>query len=159
MQADVVNWYNVVWFPHCIPRHTIHLWLVVKQKLKTQDRLRQRDVSPDIDLNLLRCPLCNLVPDSHSHLFFECWYSSQVWSQIRALIDMSNVPPRIDDILEFVIHISKGIYVLSIHSRIMLAATTYYLWNERNSRLFKKKVALADQIVQVICHIVLLKLV
>ncbi|GJW55346.1 reverse transcriptase domain, reverse transcriptase zinc-binding domain protein [Tanacetum coccineum] len=91
LRADVVNWYNVVWFPHCIPRDAIHLWLVVKQKLKTQDRLRQWDVGPDIDLNLLKCPLCNL--------------------------------------------------------------------NERNSRLFKKKVALADHIVQVICHIVRLKLV
>ncbi|GJR76446.1 hypothetical protein Tco_0088811 [Tanacetum coccineum] len=83
--------------------------LVVNQKLKTHDRLRQWDVGPDIDLNLIRCPLCK--------------------------------------------------YVLSILSRIVLAATTYYLWNERNSRLFKKKVASEDQVVQVICHIVRLKLV
>ncbi|GJV99694.1 putative RNA-directed DNA polymerase [Tanacetum coccineum] len=39
-RADMVNGYNVVWFPHCIPRHAIHMWLVVQQKLKTQDRLR-----------------------------------------------------------------------------------------------------------------------
>ncbi|GJV46442.1 putative RNA-directed DNA polymerase [Tanacetum coccineum] len=34
--ADMVYWYNVVWFSHCIPRHAIHMWLVIQQKLKTQ---------------------------------------------------------------------------------------------------------------------------
>ncbi|GKA71267.1 protein LAZ1, partial [Tanacetum coccineum] len=41
LRADVVDWYHVVWFPHCIYCHAIYLWLVIKEKLKTQDRLRQ----------------------------------------------------------------------------------------------------------------------
>ncbi|GJX71240.1 reverse transcriptase domain, reverse transcriptase zinc-binding domain protein [Tanacetum coccineum] len=159
LRADVVPWYSIIWFCHCIPRHATHLWLVVKQKLKTQDRLQQWDVGPDTNLNLLKCPLCNVVPDSHSHLFFECTYSSQVWSQIRVLIDMNNIDPRIEDVLAFIIPVSKSKSVVSIISRIVLAATTYYLWNERNSRLFKKKIALVDQVVQVICQIIRLKLV
>nr|GEZ26762.1 hypothetical protein [Tanacetum cinerariifolium]GEZ26765.1 hypothetical protein [Tanacetum cinerariifolium] len=118
LRADVVPWYNVIWFSHCILRHAIHLWLVVKKKLKTQDRLRQWDVSPDTNLNLLRCPLCNVVLDSHSHLFFECPYSSQVWSQIRVLIDMNNIAPRIEDVLAFIILISKSKSVVSVISRI-----------------------------------------
>lgn len=40
-----VVWANVVWFTHCIPRHAFFLWLVIKRKLKTQDVLRQWDVS------------------------------------------------------------------------------------------------------------------
>ncbi|GKB15786.1 putative gag-pol polyprotein [Tanacetum coccineum] len=44
LRADVVDWYHVVWFPQCILRHAFHMWLVAKQKLKTQDRLRQWDV-------------------------------------------------------------------------------------------------------------------
>ncbi|GKB78613.1 hypothetical protein Tco_0945508 [Tanacetum coccineum] len=159
LRADVVPWYSIIWFPHCIPRHATHLWLVVKKKLKTRDRLQQWDVGPDTNLNLLRCPLCNVVPDSHSHLFFECSYSSQVWSQIRVLIDMNNIAPRIEDVLAFIISVSKSKSVVSIISRIVLAATTYYLWNERNSRLFKKKIASVDQVVQVICQIVRLKMV
>ncbi|GJR33969.1 hypothetical protein Tco_1209653 [Tanacetum coccineum] len=39
-----VDWYHVVWFSHQIPRHAIHLWLVIKRKLKTHDNLRQWDV-------------------------------------------------------------------------------------------------------------------
>ncbi|GJU80367.1 putative gag-pol polyprotein [Tanacetum coccineum] len=78
------------------------------QKLKTQDRLRQWDVGPSIDLNLLRCPLCDLVPDYHDHLFFECAFSSQVWSKVRVLCDMDSIPPRLIDVTTFSNPISKG---------------------------------------------------
>nr|GEW60088.1 hypothetical protein [Tanacetum cinerariifolium] len=40
-RSDEVDWYHVVWFSHQIPCHAIHLWLVIKCKLKTQDKLRQ----------------------------------------------------------------------------------------------------------------------
>ncbi|GJY20264.1 reverse transcriptase domain, reverse transcriptase zinc-binding domain protein [Tanacetum coccineum] len=66
LRADVVDWLHVVWFPHCITHYAIHMWLVIKQKL------RQWDVGANSDLNLLKCPLGDLVPDSHSYLFFEC---------------------------------------------------------------------------------------
>ncbi|GKA99204.1 RNA-directed DNA polymerase, eukaryota, reverse transcriptase zinc-binding domain protein [Tanacetum coccineum] len=44
-RADEVTWYNVVWFNNCIPRHSFHMWLVAKRKLKTQDMLRQWDIN------------------------------------------------------------------------------------------------------------------
>ncbi|GJS76052.1 reverse transcriptase domain, reverse transcriptase zinc-binding domain protein [Tanacetum coccineum] len=59
-RGDVVNWHDLVWFFHAIPRHAFHLWLVIKRKLKTQDVLRQWEVSSNTNLNLLRCPLCGL---------------------------------------------------------------------------------------------------
>ncbi|GJX41720.1 hypothetical protein Tco_0256710 [Tanacetum coccineum] len=43
-RAKEVDWFHVVWFSHQIPRHAIHLWLVMKRKLKTQDMPRQCDV-------------------------------------------------------------------------------------------------------------------
>ncbi|GKF79718.1 putative reverse transcriptase domain-containing protein [Tanacetum coccineum] len=36
-----VSWYRVVWFSHYIPRHAFHLWLVMRNSLKNQDKLRQ----------------------------------------------------------------------------------------------------------------------
>ncbi|GJV13663.1 protein LAZ1, partial [Tanacetum coccineum] len=134
LRADVIDWYHVIWFPHCIPRHAIHMWLVIKEKLKTQDRLRQWDVGPSIDLNPLRCPLCDMGPDSHSHLFFECSFASQVWFQVRASTSMSSVPSRLVDVLAFLIQ-SKGALVSN------------------------KKKSTADQIVQFITSLVRTKLV
>ncbi|GJS29411.1 hypothetical protein Tco_0490031 [Tanacetum coccineum] len=129
------------------------------QKLKTQDRLRQWDVGPSIDLNLLKCPLCDLVPDSHDHLFFECSFSSQVLSKVRVLCGMDDISPRLMDVVVCIVPISKGKTVVSILSRIIIAATSYYIWLERNGRLFKKNTSSPDQIVDVIMSTVRLKLV
>ncbi|GJV68385.1 sodium/hydrogen exchanger 6 [Tanacetum coccineum] len=129
------------------------------QKLKTQDRLRQWDVGPSIDLNLLRCPLCDLVPDSHDHLFFECAFSSQVWSKVRVLCGIDSIPPRLIDVSTFINPISKFKKAVNILSRLVLAATSYYIWLERNGRLFKKKTSSPDQIIDVIISMVQLKLV
>ena len=158
-RADPVVWYHIPWFSHCIPRHSIHLWLVIKQKLKTQDRMREWDVGPNIDLTLLRCPLCDMVPDSHPHLFFECQFSRQVWSDIRLLCGMDGAPPILDDVVATLIPISKGRSVPSIISRLLLAASTYFIWMERNSRLFKRKKSTVAEVVQVIVNTVRLKLV
>lgn len=38
-KADSVNWYKVVWYSHCIPRHTLILWLAILKILATQDRI------------------------------------------------------------------------------------------------------------------------
>nr|GEU74353.1 reverse transcriptase domain, reverse transcriptase zinc-binding domain protein [Tanacetum cinerariifolium] len=128
-------------------------------KLKIQDRLWQWDAGLSIDLNLLRCPLCDLVPDSHDHLFFECAFSSHVWSKVRVLGGMDSIPPRIIDVTNFINPISKSNTTVSILSRRVLAATSYYVWLERNGRLFKKKTLTSDQIVDVIISMVRLKLV
>ncbi|GKD68981.1 reverse transcriptase domain, reverse transcriptase zinc-binding domain protein, partial [Tanacetum coccineum] len=103
---------RVVWFSHCIPLHAFHLWLTIRGSLKTKDKLRQGDVR-DADLSLLRCPLCEIVPDSHCHLFFECNFSSQL------------------------IPIYNHRTVKSIIRRLVVAATTYFIWIERNNWLFK----------------------
>nr|GEX22170.1 reverse transcriptase domain, reverse transcriptase zinc-binding domain protein [Tanacetum cinerariifolium] len=159
LRADVIDWYHVVWFFNCIPRHDIHLWLVVKEKLKTQDRLRKWDVGPSTDLNLLRCPLYDMVPHSHSHLFFECSFSSQVWMQVKSLAGMDTIPPRLTDVMEFLISISKGRSFVSVISRLLFDGPSYYLWGERNARLFKKKTSTVLQIIEAITGIVRLNLV
>nr|GEU82836.1 hypothetical protein [Tanacetum cinerariifolium] len=40
-----VDWYFTVWFSACIPRHALNLWMIVRRRLKTQDKLRAWDHS------------------------------------------------------------------------------------------------------------------
>ncbi|GJT82601.1 homeodomain-like protein [Tanacetum coccineum] len=98
--GNEVNWFRIVWFPHSIRRYSFHLWLVMRNSLKTQDKLRQWDVGINTNLNLLRCSLCNTQSDSHAHLFFECPYSSKVWKLVSHLADMELVPPILYDIVD-----------------------------------------------------------
>ncbi|GKA61194.1 putative reverse transcriptase domain, reverse transcriptase zinc-binding domain protein [Tanacetum coccineum] len=34
-----VPWYRIVWFTHCIPRNAFNLWLIMRRRLKTQDKM------------------------------------------------------------------------------------------------------------------------
>nr|GEW16599.1 hypothetical protein [Tanacetum cinerariifolium] len=86
-EADV-TWYHVVWFNNCIPRHSFHMWLVVKRRLKTQDMLRQWDIQGS--LLSFHCSLCDGQPDSHEHLFFKCSFAMQVWDSMKVMAGLSN---------------------------------------------------------------------
>ncbi|GJU14333.1 putative RNA-directed DNA polymerase [Tanacetum coccineum] len=105
-----VRWARVVWFSH---------W----------------DVG-DVDLSLLQCPLCETVLDSHCYLFFKCNISSQVWSYVRRLADLDDIP-LMHLIVIKLIPISNHRTVTSIIRRLVVADTTYFIWLERNNRLFK----------------------
>ncbi|GJQ95758.1 putative RNA-directed DNA polymerase [Tanacetum coccineum] len=99
-RSNEVGWYRLVWSKYGIPGHSIHLWLVMKRRLKTQDRLRQWGVGNNVNLNVLRCSLCNLHPDSHDHLFFECSFSSKVWSIVRKAAEMPSISLIWNDIIK-----------------------------------------------------------
>ncbi|GJS33010.1 hypothetical protein Tco_0531392 [Tanacetum coccineum] len=49
----------------------------------------------------------------------------------------------------------QGRLVVSIIARVAVAAMTYFLWMERNSRLFTKKILSVDKLVQSICSFLL----
>ncbi|GJS39935.1 putative reverse transcriptase domain-containing protein [Tanacetum coccineum] len=153
-----VNWYHVVWFSHQIPHHAIHLWLVIKRKLNTQDTLRQWDVSSNTDLNLLKCPLCEFQCDSHDHLFFECMFSSQVWDHLKRLTSLSNIPSNLDAIVDCLAPLAKMRSVRSVITKLVFAASCYFIWQECNNRLFNKKKRSQDQVIDIIKSKVWLKL-
>ncbi|GKA71903.1 homeodomain-like protein, partial [Tanacetum coccineum] len=131
-----VRWSRVVWYSHCITEHAFHLWLTLRGSLWTQDKIHQWDVG-DADLSLLCCPLCDVVRDSHCYHFLECQFASQVWGYVRYLAEMENVPPLMHIIIIRLISISHQRTTRSIIGRLIVAATSYFLWLERNNRLFK----------------------
>ena len=153
-----VSWYRVAWFTHCIPRHSFHLWLVLCRSLKTQDILRQWDVWLDTDLNMLRCVFCDLQPDSHEHHFFECSFSSRIWCAVRMLAGMDLVPPNLHDILSFLQPMAHRRTAKSVIGRLILDASSYFIWMERNNRLFKKVRRSSDELRDIIMVTVRLKL-
>ncbi|GKE77247.1 reverse transcriptase domain, reverse transcriptase zinc-binding domain protein [Tanacetum coccineum] len=92
-RSNKVDWFDVVWFPQSIPRHSFLVWLLIGEHLKTQDKLKAWEVESSVNIDNLKCTLCRRVQDSHSHahLFFECGFSLQVWSKAKALIHIPSV--------------------------------------------------------------------
>ncbi|GJS40759.1 putative reverse transcriptase domain-containing protein [Tanacetum coccineum] len=132
-RGEEVDWYRMVWFPHCVPRHAFLLWLVMRNSLKTQDRLKQWDVGINTDLNMLRCSFCDLQANLREHLFFECSYSTQPMAHKRT--------------------------AKSIIGKILLAAAIYFIWIERNNRLFKDIKKNPEELCDMIMITVRLKLI
>ncbi|GJW91199.1 hypothetical protein Tco_0168752 [Tanacetum coccineum] len=151
-----VVWADVVWFSKCIPKYAFNLWLVIKGKLKTQDKLRSWDVSNSLTT---KCSLCDSQPDSHEHLFFDCSFSRQVWCHMRDVAGMSHVPPSLELILDYIIPIAKRRASRSVISKLILASSTYFIWQERNEHLFKSHKRTVAQVIECIMSAVRLKLV
>ncbi|GJR54546.1 hypothetical protein Tco_1405067 [Tanacetum coccineum] len=145
-RSNIVVWYNVLQ----IPRHAIHLWLVIKRKLKTQDLLRPWDVGGGVNASQMVCSLCGTQPDSHDHLFFDCIFSTQVWDSVKPYMGVQNMPNNIPSIVAYISPMAKVNSMRSVVTRLVLAAACYFLWQERNNRLFSGKKRTTNQVSDVI---------
>ncbi|GJS97983.1 hypothetical protein Tco_0819153 [Tanacetum coccineum] len=146
---------GMVWFPSCIPRHAINLWLIIRRKLKTQDLVPMWDVSDSLGMV---CSLCESVPDSHDHLFFECPFAKGIWDRVKDCAGLAHYTPNVYVIIQSLMPIMKRRTTNSVVAKLVVAAATYYVWQERNWRLFKKGKRSPDQIVECIKSSVRLKL-
>ncbi|GJZ64570.1 hypothetical protein Tco_0620991 [Tanacetum coccineum] len=152
----VVNWYDVVWFANCIPSHAFHLWLVAKRRLKTQDLLRLWDVNGAV--LSMHCPLCDGQPDSHEHLFFDCVFSKQIWDSVKSLAGLPNVIGSISIIVDLLFPFVKRRSARSVVAKLVVAACSYYIWQERNLRLFMNQKRSHSQVTDCIKSSIRLKL-
>ncbi|KAJ9560797.1 LOW QUALITY PROTEIN: hypothetical protein OSB04_005957 [Centaurea solstitialis] len=83
-----IAWTKRVWFPGHILKHSFCLWLACSLRLPTHDRmLAWKHEPPD-----WKCALCGTCMDSHDHLFFQCVYSTEVWSIITAKVGWNDAP-------------------------------------------------------------------
>ncbi|GKC90097.1 hypothetical protein Tco_1150746 [Tanacetum coccineum] len=115
-----------------IPRHAFHLWLVMRKSLKTHDKLRQWDVGGDLNL---------------------------IWLYIRNLAGMDIVPARLEDIMDFLQPTASHHTTEGTIGRLLLAASSYFIWSERNNRTFKQIKRSPEDIRDIIMVTVRLKLI
>lgn len=128
-----VNWKDVVWFSQCNPRNAFILWLSLHGRLATQDRIMMWNSQ-----NNLKCPLCGSVNDSHEHLFFKCKYSEEIWNAIKDKLKRKNWDMDWRNVITMIASGKCGNNILSVLHRIVIATTVYYIWHERNQRLFEQ---------------------
>ena len=98
-------------------------------------------------------------PDSHEHLFFMCSFSSQVWSRIRHLAQMQHVRHNWSDIAGCLLQRGNSNSAKSVLGKLLVAAASYFIWQERNLRLFTNKVRPIEQLVDLIASTVRFKIV
>ena len=118
---------HIVWFLGNIHKASFILWLAVKEKLGTHDRLQNLPSGT-------RCLLCNSQMESHDHLFFGCQYTQQTWSQISRKGDFitPHIPWR--NLVSWLSQNWKGKSLRENSFKLCLSVIIYHLWRERNRR-------------------------
>ena len=132
--VEQVEWYKIVWFTQNIPKHSFILWMAILNKLTTQDKIRKWG-----SYDLMVCPLCYSDMDSHQHLFFQCDYAKQFWSRVKAKMGIQCDDMEWKDLVNWYTRLYNGNTIGSVTRRIGLAACVYFIWQERNWRLFREQ--------------------
>ena len=129
------------------------MWIAINGRLSTQDRLRKWYPGRQ-----MACSLCDNCPDSLNHLFFECPYSLRIWKEFKKKIEQEDLPDSWDDIVRCMIRMKCNRSIKSILRRVGFAACVYYIWNERNKRLFSDEKRKVEDLINEIHNHLRLKL-
>ncbi|GKB12041.1 RNA-directed DNA polymerase, eukaryota, reverse transcriptase zinc-binding domain protein [Tanacetum coccineum] len=139
-----VCWYDLVWNSHCISRHTFVLWMAIKNKLSTQDKLARWYPN-----NTYCCSLCKKGVDSHDHLFFNYDYSKSFWAKVMGKAKMRMTTNNWNDTVMEMSKWKNKRSVWGIIKNLCVAAAVYYIWQERNKRIFGSSVRSVDDLFKV----------
>nr|XP_043614690.1 uncharacterized protein LOC122586767 [Erigeron canadensis] len=119
--------------------------LAVQRKLMTQDRIMKWQTNGDFT-----CLLCQRGVDSHEHLFFQCEYAMKVWKNITDNSPILSGNIGMFDVIEKIAAMKTQNNLAVVVSKLVLAASVYFVWQERNLRNFKKE----ERSVETLCRII-----
>ena len=128
-RMPVVNWYHTIWFPQAIRRHSFIVWLVIQDRLATQNKLLKWGLT-----NSVSCVFCRASVEDRNHFFFCCQFTAGIWIRILRFCGNFRMPRSWENEFLWVIA-TKGKSFCSITKRIAWSATIYHLWGQRNSRI------------------------
>ncbi|KAJ4758597.1 RNA-directed DNA polymerase (reverse transcriptase)-related family protein [Rhynchospora pubera] len=121
-------YFGKLWKLKAPPKVKIFLWLLLQDRLLTQQNLLVRNWPANDG-----CPCCLARPfETACHLFLHCPFATALWNRIRHFYLL---PPLIltDDLPEFWL---RNSLVIGTVWDIIWAATSWTIWKERNSRIF-----------------------
>ncbi|XP_057982017.1 uncharacterized protein LOC131167269 [Malania oleifera] len=138
-----VPWFKEVWKCGCTPKYAFTLWLGIKGKLLTSDKVYGDDVDRS-------CVLCGKECETMDHIFFKCDFTSYVWNNLRRWMGIRRDMSTLKAALKWLHKEAKGNGMHSVGKKICLATTVYFIWHFRNKRRFDGMSISANDMIQVI---------
>ncbi|KAK4413793.1 hypothetical protein Salat_2792100 [Sesamum alatum] len=123
----------MIWQAYISPKFTFILWLGIRERLSTRDRLAFRQEKTS-------CSSCINISESAKHLFFDCPFSERVWSDIRKWLGINSHMSTILSAIKWLKKEKTGSSVQNKARLLALACTVYSLWRHRNEVIFEAKV-------------------
>ncbi|XP_074301044.1 uncharacterized protein LOC141632393 [Silene latifolia] len=147
-RRPIVPWAPLIHGTGCHPKHSFTGMLVMTNGLPTVDKLISRGM-----YFINRCVLCELSCEDIPHLFFECDFSKCVLIAVAHWIHMPPGSFSLAHIMQANLSTRRN-----VKQYASLLATIYYLWKERNDRIFKGSKSIVDALIVVIRKVVTLRL-
>ncbi|CAN0881830.1 Putative ribonuclease H protein At1g65750 [Linum grandiflorum] len=133
--------FDSVWVNYAPPKTQVFCWLAFHKKFATVDNLQRRG------LHLAnRCVMCYSCSESVDHLLLQCDFSSSVWATVCSRLSIFGPLPF--EVREFV-STWKDLNCLASFSdamKVLMHATFWCLWIERNNRIFREQSKTVNQI-------------
>ncbi|XP_075088197.1 uncharacterized protein LOC142170241 [Nicotiana tabacum] len=131
-QYPKVPWKNLIMGARQLRRHQFILWLAIRQRLATVDRLEKWGINVPKD-----CVLCSMgVTETLAHLLFECNSARHIWTSLLRWMGENRLPKAWNEEVHWM---SKGCRGSRARAHVLtwlFAATVYRIWSERNARRF-----------------------
>ncbi|XP_028551780.1 uncharacterized protein LOC110101382 [Dendrobium catenatum] len=125
------HWYKMVWHKKHILKHSVFVWLALKDGLKTAAALRIRQIFVPIS-----CSLCHLCAESVAHLFFECTYSFYILKCLIPGVEIFLLRPSILQLFDWMNgEFGSNANTLNFY-KLAVGCIIYFTWKERNRRRF-----------------------
>lgn len=123
-----VSWWKGFWFKHHTPKYAFFHWIAIHNRLATGDRMQtwNRGVNS-------ACILCRASQETRDHLFFECSYSSEVWSLLMSGLLQTSFTSKWSELLVLIMD-NSGDFLTNFLTRYTLQAAIHSIWRERNER-------------------------
>ena len=137
--------------PSYIRRHAFIVWLVIHDRLATQDKLLKWDF-----INSMSCVLCQANVEDRNHMFFSCQFTAGIWMRILRLFGNSRMLRNWENEFLWVVG-TKGKSLSYITKRIVWGATIYHLLRQRNSRIHENVYSSVEAIFHLIYNDVRLR--
>ncbi|KAL2246258.1 UNVERIFIED_CONTAM: hypothetical protein Sindi_2894000 [Sesamum indicum] len=133
-------WKAAIWKAYIPPKYSFILWLGLRGRLATRDRL---GFLQEEDL----CSLCINTKESAKHLFFECPFSNFVWSRIRHWLGINRTMSTLQSAVKWLKKEKIGSSVQNKARHLALACTVYTLWRHRNEVIFEDSTPCPERLI------------
>ncbi|CAN0921772.1 hypothetical protein LINGRAHAP2_LOCUS32762, partial [Linum grandiflorum] len=141
--------HEVVWY-HCVPsKIQCFIWMVFHKKIATIENLQRRG------FHLAgRCVLCYNHGETIDHIFLHCAFTRDIWRRFSSVLSIHGpVTANVDGFITA----WKGMNFISrfnVVMRVMMHATLWSVWLERNNRIFRDESRTTNQIFHKIMRLV-----
>lgn len=123
------GWENIVWFKGHIPSHAFMTWVANLDRLPTRTRIATWIQHVDTS-----CCICSNFAETRDHLFLRCNFSEQVWTLVLKRLGYRPVLFHTWTALLAWSDFKDSICPTTLRL-LVIQATLYNLWYERNVRL------------------------